>query len=293
MPTTIFEGPDCAGKTTLARALAAAPGSTRLTAHGPYLGERGIARHYVDDLRHAIAMPGVHVILDRAWQSEPVYARAVRGKPARVSVAERRILERMAWSVAAVEALVIPPLELCAERWCERRGKEYVADEATYEKVWSTYDDLARAPARLRRVVVREPDPDPARVAASIELARPWANFGPGFGHFGPDDVALVVLSKGSVLDADDPAIAGLASDLEARGVPEGALYWVGARGPFGETLGAFLNVLRPRLVVALGEAAAGWCARRGLAATIELPCQSERRGEEPHPLGALLEKAL
>jgi len=132
----IVEGPDGAGKSTLARELADASGSTMFH-YGAYLGEPVIAPHYFGAVCRALH--GEDVVMDRSWYSEPIYGAACRGGADRVSAAELRALELVAAEARAVVVLCLPPFEVCREAWAARRDREYVRLDAQMRTVYDLY----------------------------------------------------------------------------------------------------------------------------------------------------------
>lgn len=111
----IVEGPDGAGKTTLARALVAATG-----AHYVHLGpfprvEHGLARLYADALMPAV-LGVADVVMDRSWLSERPYGAAFRGGADRLGGATRT-LERLAWRCATLVVRCFPPWERVLENF--------------------------------------------------------------------------------------------------------------------------------------------------------------------------------
>jgi hypothetical protein len=120
----ILEGPDCAGKTTLARELSDRYGSEMAVIHqGPFprVTAAQLPRFYVESM-----MPAINnytgLIMDRSWLSEPIYGSAFRGGTNRISDVARRHLERIAMRHGAVVVLCLPPWEAVATEWKKRKG---------------------------------------------------------------------------------------------------------------------------------------------------------------------------
>jgi len=144
-PVTIFEGPDGAGKTTLARAYAAATGA-RYVHLGPFpLVTRGLGRLYAEAIMPAV-LGYQSVVLDRCWVSEVPYGQAFRGGADRLGVAGRRMLDRLLWRCGPAYVSCLPSRETCLAAWQARKGDEYLTHADQLLAVWEWYDHV-RHPA--------------------------------------------------------------------------------------------------------------------------------------------------
>jgi hypothetical protein len=137
------------------------------------------------------------------------------------------------------------------------------------------------------------------------------AGAGPGLGAWRPGAVALLVgdrpgpgwrgarLPNWPFISALRTGCSGwLAQHLEDASVGEHQLYWINAMGPgpaAEETDPAFLDELRPRVVVALGRNAAAWCRTHcGAFEQVHHPSHWQRwHAGQRYMLGRLLSKAL
>lgn len=275
---TILEGPDGAGKTTLGERLLSRVRRDGLRAdavnHGPYAGEERIFNHYAESL---VDMCDVgHRLLDRSWIAEPIYGRAFRGGANRISVGQRRMLERLAFGHQAVIVLALPPFASCARNFLSRKGEEYLETVNQLRQVYDAYVGVSTytsLPVALYDYEVM----NLSCIVQQIDDARPLPNGGPGVGHWNPDKVVLLVGDRPNVSNNGDrrawdmPFIsssaggcsAWLAERLEELDVPESALYWVNARGSDNvETSARFVDALNPMRVIAMGLHAQGWCER-------------------------------
>ena len=142
----IFEGPDGAGKTTLAAATAHALG-TSYRHHGPYpgLGEEELVKTYARSMLPAV-LGFRDVVLDRCWISETPYGLALRGGADRVG-ARRAELEALARLCRTTVVLCLPPFGRVLANWRARKGAELVEDETRLKTVYDCYERATALPA--------------------------------------------------------------------------------------------------------------------------------------------------
>lgn len=134
----IFEGPDGAGKSTLAAKVAEQIG-TRVVHHGPYpevTDGLDLAKIY----RDSMAEPG-DVVLDRCWISEKPYGIAFRGGADRLNNGLNRYLDKCAFKFAGYVRvfLCMPSWETVKKNYLARRGKEYLDSLAQLRLVYDYY----------------------------------------------------------------------------------------------------------------------------------------------------------
>lgn len=277
---TILEGPDGAGKTTLAGAWRSRLRDTgqvnHAWNHGPYLGQTGdyISTHYLRSMLH----PSPNMFLDRSWFSEAVYGPIVRGID-RLEMRHHRVLERITFSRSAIQVICLPPYENCKKAYLARKELEYLEDESTLLAVWNKFDSITKTddPQRVPTVVydyTREPNLED--FVGLVEGLRPPQNEGPGHGHF-HDRQTLVVHEYDLPVTPQmwlEPAQVMLSQQLEAFDIPERGLYWVGAIRQGGEETkpAEWLEKLNPKRIVAMGALAWAWCKRNGVKADAEIP---------------------
>lgn len=277
----ILEGPDGAGKSTLAAELAKR--GWRAHHHGSYPddGDRLWERYLFSMLPAASDL--ADVVLDRAWQAEPIYGRVHRGGRNRLEPWQERMLERVALGVNALVVWCRPSLAHCSETFRNRKGKEMLADTAALASVYRLYAAIEGSYARLPSMTYDfERDGPPDEFAKLLDESTSTLNSGPGIGAWRPGEVTLLVgeapgidggprwhlpfvsLSRGG-------CSAWLADKLNVKwssprpAVHERELYWVNAYRDAehrDETNPEFVERLRPRGVVALGDVAARWCDR-------------------------------
>lgn len=135
----IFEGPDAAGKTTMARHVAREI-RARYVHLGPFPGvsNSALSRFYAEAISPAVTGLA-DVVLDRSWLSEPIYGKIFRGSD-RVGVIHRRMLERGALGCQTVVALCMPPLERVLSAFT-RRSKDGELPKGTgdVEAIYAAY----------------------------------------------------------------------------------------------------------------------------------------------------------
>lgn len=304
----IMEGPDGCGKSVLATdLLRELEAPAVLTRHGPYPGDKEVWRRYLTSMLPALTGLA-DCVLDRSWLSESIYGAVYRGGADRISVWQRRMLERVALSRGAALTFCRTDWETCAENFRLRKaeGGEMLDDVTQLKEVYHAYRDLevrALFPQRMFTEHVACYDYRRGKLDTLLERheADYLANDGPGLGRWAPGKVALLIgerPGRGSdggrwhlpfVSFRADGCSAWLAEELEKSGVPEASLYWVNAYdGPDGTQLNVnFISRLRPCGVFALGKEAAEWCELYGVSCRAFTHPQYHKRfqAKKPYPL--------
>lgn len=295
---TIFEGPPGCGQGALATRLLQALPSGWICHHGPY-AEDGPVRlldRYLRPMRSELTDA---LLYDRSWLSEAVFG-PIGCDTDRLGVAGRRYLERVALSRRGIVVVPFTPLEDC------RRRRPPVSEEAeaTLRLAYEGFVFVQTLTALP--VVYVSADAHIRNLWNELIRLRPPENKGPGIGHWKPHAVTLLVGEAPS--ETSDPRMpfvepnlklnncsAWLAGQLEAGGIREDALYWINAQDRDRRwTDPEFLDALKPRRVVALGDAAERWC---GVVARVEHrtaphPQQWRRfHAGRPYPLIDLLKE--
>ena len=279
----ILEGPDGAGKTTLAEALRQRlqqSHMTQIVKHGPYtnLVPEELCKIFFRSMTQALTYND-HVIMDRSWLSEHIYGNVYRGGNVRVDLPRKRMLERVALARGAVVVHCQPSFDLCAATFTSRSDDEYLDNVDQLRQVYDEYESLklhTSLPVIHYDYQYDEVDDLLAKVkAASIE------NGAEGGGAFKEGNY-LILCDRGprtnvrpgaavvpfiNFLDNDGPSRM-LAEALEREGVPESKCYWVNTQTFQGvPTNPAFVRELKPSRVFALGNNAYTWALNNSVQA--------------------------
>lgn len=268
----ILEGPDGGGKSFAAQQLLRTTGARYVHCGAFRHVKKNLARFYVDAMLPALLGYDT-VILDRCWLSEVPYGFGFRHGAVRLTVSDRRMLERLALAGGAKVILCLPPWENVLATWQSRKGEEYLKTRDQLAEVYHQYENLRTDLAvtvydytQSAEGVVTVPNP------GRFDHVVPWA------AGLAEAQTVLVGESFGEPREHDSfwqwPFVSfsstgcsrWLTQCLEAWGVPERELAWinadqldeVGARwlrfGAGGDRVSNPMN--HPRRVVALGAKA-------------------------------------
>lgn len=290
MKPIILEGPDGAGKTTLARR----------SAHMEYIhfgpppkGKLGAWHQYYALLEDLWDNPRIGgVVVDRFIHGEKIYGKLLRGGTD-LSWGHIRMLERVLMGMDAQLVICLPPWDYVRLNWL-RSPDELLTSE---KDLWATYDFYLKLLGDSCRMLPRSVFD--YTVMTLPEPGSQFTNIGPGIGMFAPGNTLLVGDEVNKKAGKDGwPFVAPggsslwLANLLENAKIPEHGLYWVNAKTEGQETDGSFVGALAPGKVIAMGLKAAQWCNRhvQGEFHTISHPQYHKRfRHSEPYPLIDLL----
>jgi thymidylate kinase len=283
----ILEGPDGAGKTTLAEALRHRfqdKGMVHIVKHGPYTGvePEHLCRIYFRSMSPALTFDDV-VIMDRSWLSEPIYGEVYRNGANRIDVERKRMLERVALSRGAVVIHCQPDFETCVEAFEKRIGEEYLDDISQLEAVYNEYESIGLTTS-LPTIHYDYTQDSIDWLLDKISRVS-IKNGASGGGCFKQGNI-LMLCDKGprtnvrasavvipfiNFLDNDGPSRM-LAEALEHEGISERELYWINTQTYQGTpTEPDFIKDLKPSKIFALGNNAYTWALNNNVKA-IKLP---------------------
>ena len=139
---TIFEGPDGAGKTTVAMKYARSIGAQYV--HFPVLDKvtDNLARIYAEAMLPAV-LGYNNVVLDRCWISEMHYGMHYRNNFYRLSVESRRMLERIALASRGVLVMCLPRFNTVLRNFESRRDLELLPSSEHLAKIYNSYADMS------------------------------------------------------------------------------------------------------------------------------------------------------
>lgn len=132
----VLEGPDCSGKSTLAKQLATFHGFEYRHIGKPRPNE-DVFRTYTLELWRALKSPNP-VVFDRLYLGETIYGPIMRGQSL-LSPMQQRLIERLMMANDVKQVICLPDFEVCHEKWRARLGQEYVKLDQQLKKIWDGY----------------------------------------------------------------------------------------------------------------------------------------------------------
>lgn len=136
---TIFEGPDGAGKSTVALEYAKETDAQYVHFSSLPMVSSSLPRMYVEAMIPALL--GLrNVVFDRSWLSEIPYGTVLRNSVDRVGPESTRILERLAMRCGAVVVKCDPGVEVCLANYRTRKDLELLDNEEQLRTIHQLYD---------------------------------------------------------------------------------------------------------------------------------------------------------
>jgi hypothetical protein len=137
-PITIFEGPDCSGKTTAAKAYAEMTGALYVHAGAmPRVTGENLFRAHMESMMPALL--GIKaVVLDRFHKSEAVYGELTRGTN-RLTYMHCALLDRAALRCGAVQVNCMTSWDLTKSIFNVRRTEEMLDNDSQLRLIWNAY----------------------------------------------------------------------------------------------------------------------------------------------------------
>lgn len=295
----ILEGPDGAGKSTLAERYAAQGFWVVHLDRFPRV--KNLARLHLEAMTPALNRHRA-VVLDRAWMTERVYGEVYRSGANRIPVPLARMLERVAARCPTRVLLCLPPVEACLKAFRSRRDQEYLKGEDDLRRVWERYAEL-----HARQQLTSLPTDVVDYTDGHTRTLAPWTIPHPGGRAAGRWDAPIVLVGEGSSEHTDADPLAQypfvqlgaggcsrwLAAQLEEGGISEASLLWANASDPEVDKV----IFARPRqAVIALGSAALKRLHELGIEAyaVVDHPQHAKRfKHRDPYPLIKHLKEVL
>ncbi len=267
---TIVEGPDGAGKSTLADELAYRwPSDLGRHHQGPFY------QNVLTETLHAVSRElyhHPHVICDRLHLGERIYGPVYRQHDM-LGDAGQRVLERALLGLGQVaQVICYPPYESVEASWLSREQLEMLDD---VDQLSQTYRLYKTRGSMLPTTTYDWTRQTVEQLADELVTIRSPGNHGPGVGWFEHTSVLIV----GEQINADQvnvnqpgPALPfvstnGCSAWLSEKltGVDERWLYWVNALAPDGKPEDpAFIERLNPLGIIGLGTVAHDWLTAHG-----------------------------
>lgn len=150
-PIVVIEGPDGAGKTTLA-GLIARELRYEVRHEGPPPPDRPPLQHYLERLYDAALSLAVcrGIVLDRFALGERVYGPILRGDD-RLGAEGWRVVRRELDGARAYRILCLPPLRTCLDVWHSRviAGLEYIRNEKLIVETYKAWEGFIDEPGQV------------------------------------------------------------------------------------------------------------------------------------------------
>ena len=316
---TILEGPDCSGKTTLAKMGYSDAEYVHLGPPPPQTWQprdeydaRAFPawQQYTNEIRKAtnLNQQMLPFLYDRLMYGELIYGPILRPSKTKFNWVYCRMLERVLLANQSVLIACMTDYDTCYSVWAEQKTMrhELVKDDGHFREIWEAYRSLFEK-VSLPKVDYDFTSDDIDSTVKYADTQRSPKNHGPGIGNYNDGCVVLIgeeVNHKETVNGWPFVALGGssywLTELLLEAGISEKGLYWVNAIDPVGKvTPSDWLKPsdelvpthLTPSKIVALGTTAAIWCKKAGLdkdhtVITVPHPAHHKRfKSREPYQL--------
>ena len=289
---TILEGPDCSGKSTLARRLQRRCRDTCSIIHqGPYREDV-----ITETLSSVMTGNPYHTIADRLHLGERVYGPVFRGHDL-LGNARHRIVARILMSAFnPVQVICLPPWETVSGHWFARKDREMLAD---LEQLESVYEGFVNVVRYIPTVEYDWTTKNTWELNTELQSIRTPDNQGPGAGWWEEDESILIVGDRadatkpGSLLpfcsdNINDLYVSDQMGDTEEKG-----LYWANSYRSDGVPADpSFIDQLKPKGIVAIGASASSWLRSSGFSTHTRLDNPRFHRnfvGHEPYPIAEVI----
>jgi thymidylate kinase len=291
----IVEGPDGAGKTTLARQMALDLDARYVHFSSMPRVTFGLARMYVEAMLPAL-LGYQDVVMDRCWLSEVPYGRVFRGGANRLDPADVRMLERLAMKCGAGVVLCMPTRKLCVANFMSRKATEMLDDEMQLSKVYDIYRDEVTTELPMLMYNYEEPPPidnilyhafatppHPLDSASAGNWDAHVVLVGDEFAHHKDNDT-FYQWPFASFGDAG--CSRWLTRQLAAAGIFESDLLWINSDQDL-----RFLGDGSTRRVIALGRVAGSRLIERGIRSEMVAHPQAWKRFhfDQPYRLMSMI----
>lgn len=135
MNPILLEGPDCSGKTTLARELEKC--GYRYIHNGPPLAANMFEEYtgQLDNARHVLT------VIDRGHIGETIYGPILREKSL-ISHAQVEILNYQIRQMGGIIIICMPPWRMTLDCWAKRKNEEHIKEYKPLRDSWKAFFNL-------------------------------------------------------------------------------------------------------------------------------------------------------
>lgn len=265
----VLEGPDGAGKSTLAQEFVRRGFEYRYHDDPPKPGEDKFATYTKAILSVA---PTEDVVFDRFAPSEHVYGLVRRGET-QIGIEQLRLINRLLYSRGAFTIFCLPPFATVEKNWRARLKDELVQDSGQLEKLYHAYDALRSSEYDRLHAIAYDYSVGPSIFGFhATKLSIPLLPFYLPEGVIGHPSARFLFVGEQSS-DVHDLAFYSYSSARSAHflnlalweaGFKEHELCFTNARYPDGGERD-IKSIYDGRIVIALGDVAGRVCSHQGV----------------------------